>query len=125
MKGKWERGWREEGAGGVMERRLREIEKGIEMRERKKRKRNTIFRNVVVKEGKERDTVEGLIKETGEEERIEEIKRIETREAGKDLWWVRLGSEEQKRELMRRKSGLKGRKERMDDDLTVMERKIG
>lgn len=45
-------------AEGIMEERLMEMETGIEMRKRKKKKRNTIFRNVEIKERKERKTVE-------------------------------------------------------------------
>lgn len=57
-KGRVEGGKRLEMAEGIMEERLMEMETGIEMRKRKKKKRNTIFRNVEIKERKERKTVE-------------------------------------------------------------------
>lgn len=43
---------------------------------------------------------------------------------GKDIWLVKLGNEEQKREVMRRKKMLRGRSERIMKDLTWRERKM-
>lgn len=49
---------------------------------------------------------------------------MKIKEKGKDMWQIKLGSEEQKREIIRRKKGLRGRKERTEDNLMTMERKM-
>lgn len=46
------------------------------------------------------------------------------KEKGKDIWQIKLGSEEQKREMIRRKKELRGKKERIEDNLMAMERKM-
>lgn len=64
------------------------------------------------------------MREIGVEVKVEEISKIGSREEGKETWLVKLGSEEQKREVIRRKKILKGRKERIWYDLTWKERKM-
>lgn len=73
-----------------------------------------------MKGGEEKEKLEELMKDIGVEINMEDIKRIRGRTGGKEMWWLRLESEEQKR----KKSGLKGRKERIGNDLTVMKRKM-
>lgn len=40
------------------------------------------------------------------------------------MWQIKLGSEEQKREMIRRKKGLRGKKGRTEDNLMAMKRKM-
>lgn len=108
---------REGGLEGFIEERLKKIDRKKERRERKERRRNVIVRDKEVKEGKEKEKLEKLIKDIGVTVNIEEIKRIGKSRRGKEMWWVRLGSEEQKMEVLRKKRGLKGRRERIVDDL--------
>lgn len=54
--------------------------------------------------------LEELIKEIGAEVKVEELNRVGARESGKEMWLLRLGSEEQKREMMRK--SLKERRNR-------------
>lgn len=63
------------------------------------------------------------MREIGAEVKIEDLRRLVSKGAEK-VGKVGKRSKEQKRELKRKKSGLKGRKEKIDDGLTVMERKI-
>lgn len=52
-----------------------------------------------------------------------EMKRLGGGKIGeKEIMWVRLQNEEQKREVMTKKSGLKGRKEKIIDDWTWKEK---
>lgn len=115
---------REGGLEGFIEERLKKIDRKEERRERKERRRNVIIRDKEVKEGKEKEKLEELMKDIGITVNIEEIKRIGKSRRGKEMWWVRLGSEEQKMEVLRKKRGLKGRRERIVDDLIQKERKM-
>ncbi|XP_011881707.1 PREDICTED: golgin subfamily A member 6-like protein 22, partial [Vollenhovia emeryi] len=108
-----------------VEERMKELERKLELKERKERRANVIVRGMEVEKGKGRETFEKLIKELGVEAKIEDMSRIGgIREKGPETWLVKLGSEEQKREVMRKKRMLKGRKERLADDLTWRERKM-
>lgn len=61
-----------------------------------------MIRGLVVKEGRRTEEVELVLKKMG----------------------VRLAKEEQKREILRKKSMLRGRKERVSEDLTWRERRM-
>lgn len=121
--GEEERLEREKG-GESLEVKIREIEKKMELRERKERRRNIIVKGLVTKEGEKREVIGKIIREVGVEVEVKDMSRVGTREEGKEFWLVRLGSEEQKREVMKRKRRLKGDKMRITDDLTWRERKI-
>lgn len=116
------RGEREREEGSI-EIRLRKIEKEGEMRERKERRRNSIVKGLEVKEGKKREIVENLLGDIGAEVKVEEISRVGGGK-GKEIWLVRLENDDQKREVMRKKKILKGRKEKIMEDLTWRERKM-
>ncbi|KYN44270.1 hypothetical protein ALC56_01290, partial [Trachymyrmex septentrionalis] len=81
------------------ENRMRQIEKIMDMREKKEKRKN-----IVIKKRKKeniRDEVKDLIRKM-----------------------VKLGSKEEKREIMKRKSILKERVERIEDDWTCNKRRI-
>ena len=109
--------------GGGMEERMRRIEKEWEMRERKERRRNVIIRGLEIKEGKKREAVKSLLNEIGVEAKLEEMSRVGGGE-GSDILLVKLENEEQKREIINKKKILRGRKERIGEDLTWRERRM-
>lgn len=54
---------------------------------------------------------------------VKEVSKIGAEKRGKEMV-VKLRSEEQRREVMKRKSNLRGRKMRIWEDWTVLERKM-
>ncbi|KMQ90235.1 hypothetical protein RF55_10026 [Lasius niger] len=70
-------------------------------------------------EGEIREMVVKVLEEIGTKVRIEEVRRVGGK-YGKEggMVVVKLGSREQKREVMEKKKGLKGKKIRIEDDLT-------
>lgn len=122
-RGKGDKRKREKGEEGEVEARVKKMEKEWEMRERKERRKNVVIKGLEVGEEKKREAVEKLLKDIGAEVKVEEIGRV----GGgirKDMWIVKLEKDEQKREVMRKKRELKGRKEKIMEDLTWKERKI-
>jgi len=96
----------------------------MERKERQERRRNVIVRGIEVREGKRRETVEEVLERIGAKVKIEEVKKIGKGKGLIETVWVRLEGEEQKREVMERKSRLKGRKERILEDWTWKERRM-
>ncbi|KMQ83326.1 hypothetical protein RF55_20333 [Lasius niger] len=116
----------EEGGGDWMEvsRRLKELEWGMEKREREERKRNIMVRGLRT-EGKEaRREVEELCKKLETRVHIEKIRKIKGGAEESELMVVRLGSEEEKREIMGKKRLLKGSEVWVEEDLTWKERRL-
>jgi len=109
--------------GEEIEKRLRGMERKIELREREERKRNFLIKGLVVKEGKRKEAVEEIFKILEVKADIEEVKRIGG-EGEREMAVVRMSSEEQKKEVMRKKWRLKGRKEIIMEDWTWGERKM-
>lgn len=96
----------------------------MEKREREKRRKNIIIRGVEVKEGKKKEVIERIMKDIGADVRVKEIKRLgRDREKDRKMVWLRLEDEEQRREVLRKKSRLRGRKERIMEDWTWEERR--
>jgi len=104
--------------------RVNEIERRMERKERRERRRNVIVRGIEVREGKRREAVEEIFERIGARVKIEEVKKLGKGEGLIETVWVRLEGEEQKREVMDRKSRLKGRKERILEDWTWKERRM-
>lgn len=70
-----------------------------------------------VKEGKRKEAVEEVLKILGVREDMEEIRRLGGKEGrGREMLLVKLKRKEQKREIMRRKRELKGRREKIMED---------
>lgn len=90
------------------------------MREREKRRKNIIIRGMEVKEGRRKEVIEGIIKDIGADVRVKEIKRLGgekiEREKDRKMVWLRLEDEEQRREVLKKKSRLRGRMERIMED---------
>lgn len=110
------------------EERMRRLEVEGERKSRGERKRNIIIRGVKTnKEGEEglREAVEEVVKETGVEVKIEEVRRVGKKDReGKEMVWVRFAKVEEKMGVMREKRKLRERKEWITDDLTEKERRI-
>ncbi|GAB1869444.1 hypothetical protein CAJAP_10523 [Camponotus japonicus] len=108
-----------------MKDRLKGIERKMELKEREDRRKNIIIRGLKVESGKRRKKVEELMKEIVARVDIVETKKIgEDREKGREMVWVRLRDEEQRGEILEKKGRLKGRRERIGEDLTWRERKM-
>lgn len=101
-----------------IERRVRRMERQLEKKERKERKRNIIIKGMETKGGEERKAIEGILKEIGTRVKIEEINRIGKSDGVEGMWLVKLENLEQKKEVMMKKSMLRGRREKIMDDLT-------
>lgn len=103
---------------GSVERRIREMERKIEMKEREGKKKNVITKEMEVSEGRRKEMAEEIIKRTGAKVSIEEVRRIGgDKEKDRETVLVRLGSEEQRREDLTKKSNLRGRRERIMEDV--------
>ncbi|XP_011862750.1 PREDICTED: golgin subfamily A member 6-like protein 22 [Vollenhovia emeryi] len=108
--------------------RVRRMEIEGEMMKREEKKKNIIIRGVKAKkEGWEglREEVEEIVRETGAEAKIEEIKRIGKRyKDGKDMVMVRFENVRDKIQVMKGKRNLRERSEWIKDDLTEKERRV-
>jgi hypothetical protein len=137
MEGKLERKIKEGGSlmegGGIggrgmdeeMVDKMKGIGRKMELKEREERKNNIVIRSLEEGEGEIRERVVKVLEEIGAKVRIEDVRRVGGK-YGKEggMVVVKLGSREQKREVMEKKKGLKGKKIRIEDDLTWEERKI-
>jgi len=104
---------------------LERLEKRLEMREREDRRKNIIIKGMNTEGGEMRKEVEELLGEIGAKVEIEGVRLIGGGERGRGgIVWVRFKQLEQKREVMQRKKELRGRKERIEDDLTWKERRM-
>ncbi|XP_070168832.1 uncharacterized protein PF3D7_1120000-like [Polyergus mexicanus] len=118
-----------EGAGvvgeGELETKIKVIERKLERKEREDRKRNIVIRRVEVEKGDVRGGVEKILEILGVNIKIESVKRVGIMTEGeRGMAVVTLGSMEQKRQVMENKKKLRGREERIEDDLTWEERKV-
>lgn len=108
-----------------MEDRVKDIERKMELKEREERKKNILIRGLGMKEGKRRDAVEEMLERIEVKVEIEEVKRLGgDKDKRKELIWVRLGNEAQKRKVMEKKFKLRGKKERILEGWTWKERKM-
>ena len=104
--------------------RIREIEKKMESEEKMKRSRNIVIRGIKVDSETGREEVEKLLGEIGAEVHVGEIKGVGRKNGGKpSMYIVEMRNEEEKVNVLKRKKTLKGRKERIEEDLTCNERR--
>ncbi|EZA56118.1 hypothetical protein X777_03726 [Ooceraea biroi] len=109
----------------VVERKVRELERWREIEERERRKRNVIVKGVEVQGEGIEGAVRRIWKEIGAEAEIEETREIGKKsERGRKMILVKLKDREGKREVMSKKRALRGRMERIEDDLTMKERRM-
>ena len=106
--------------GRDVEERLREIEGKWERKEREERRRNAVIRGIKL-EGKEIEkAVVKLLEEIGVEGEVEWIRGLGKRkDEGEGMALIRMKEGAGKRELMLKKNKLRGRRERIEDDMTL------
>lgn len=118
----------EEGNKGINETimgKMKDIGKKLEWKEREERRNNIVIRRL--EGGKEdiKERVEKIMKEIGVKTEIEWIRKLKGKEGEEgEMVVVKLGSREQKRQVMERKKVLRGKRVRIEDDLTWEERKM-
>lgn len=76
-----------------------------------------MIRGLEVRESRRREEAEKLLEDIDAKTKVIEVKKGNT-EKGKEMVILKLESEEQKWEVMKKKKSLKGRKERITEDLT-------
>jgi len=98
----------------------------LEIKEREeKRKKNLVIKGVQKEKGDWRWEIEKIFKDIGVEVRCEEMKRINIGNGERrDMVWIKLGSEKDKRIVWEKKKNLKGSKIWIDEDWTWKEREI-
>ncbi|CAK9816316.1 hypothetical protein ANTPLA_LOCUS8955 [Anthophora plagiata] len=107
-----------------IDRRVRELEIRIDKKEREERRRNIIIKRVKVEGNEDKKAVEQIWAGLGIKEKVEEVRRVGRVDGeGRSMVLVRMEGMEGKREVMKAKRELKGRPERVEDDLTVEERR--
>lgn len=73
------------GGGGIREN-IRDIERRIKMKEKEERRKNSIMKEMVVKEGKRREATESILKEMEANVKVEEVREIrKDKEKGTDM----------------------------------------
>ncbi|XP_020293510.1 protein PXR1-like [Pseudomyrmex gracilis] len=108
-----------------LEKRMKEMElRALERKERKDRKRNLIIRGLEVKEEKRRKAVVGVLEKIRANGEVEEVRKLGSGEGGTETVWVRMGKEDQRSDVMKKKYKLKGSRERIMEDWTWKERKM-
>lgn len=86
------------------------MEKKMEMKNREERRKNLIIREIAVKERKRKKAIEGALKEIGAEVTVKEIRGIgDMNRKGREMIWVRLEDEAQRREVWSKKKYLRGK----------------
>ncbi|XP_046145406.1 golgin subfamily A member 6-like protein 22 [Osmia bicornis bicornis] len=116
---------KEELGGEKVNEKIIELEKKLEKKEREERKKNITITGTKVRKEGVKEKAEEILKIIGVEDAIEEAKEVGGVEKGKyaSMILVKIKSSELKRRIMENKKRLKGREERIEDDLTWAERK--
>lgn len=70
------------------------------------------MKKIQVMGGNRKEAVKGIFKSIGVEAKIEKIRRSRRNEE-REMLLVKLGNEEQKKEVLKKKRNLKGRRERI------------
>ncbi|XP_024938345.1 golgin subfamily A member 6-like protein 2 [Cephus cinctus] len=111
---------------GLEEKMMRDLEVRLDRREREIKKNNIVIKGVKTGEGEEYiKEVDRIWEIIGVVEGRKKIRRVgEQDREGRGVVWVELEGPDKKREVMRAKSKLKGERERIEDDLTVEERRV-
>ncbi|XP_046145496.1 trichohyalin-like [Osmia bicornis bicornis] len=117
---------KEESENEAVKVKLRELERKWEWKEKEERKKNIIVKGIKVKREDLKKSSEELLKEIGVQDAIEEVKPVGYADGGKEVNMVqlRLRTMEHKRIVMEKKKTLKGRDEKIEEDLTWRERRI-
>lgn len=104
---------------------MEKMERRLKIREKEETRRNVVIREVDVREGERRKAVEEILGVVGVKVEVEEIRKIgEDKEKRREMLLVRLENEEQKWEVMEKMKKLRGRMERISEDLSWKERRV-
>lgn len=118
------KGWHEDTGEGSVERRIREVEMKIEMKERERKRRNILIKGMEVREERRKE-MEETMERIRAKVSVEEVRRIGgDKEKDRETVLVRLENEEQRREVLMKKSNLKGRRERIMEDWMWKKRRM-
>lgn len=103
----------------------KKVERKLEIKEREERRKNVIMKEVIVKESKRKEAVKGIFQDIGVRVNIGETRRIGgNSERGTETILMKLHNEEQRKEVWTNKNRLRGRKEKIEEDLIWGERKM-
>lgn len=118
-------GRREEKSGvGEVVRKLRDLEIRLDKKEREARKKNAIVKGLIIREKGVEEVAEDLWKELEVREGIKEVKRVGGLDReGRGMALIKMESLEDKKKVMEAKKKLRGRRERIDNDLTKEKRR--
>lgn len=106
-----------------MEKRMREIGRKWERKDREKRRRNVIVKGIKTEDKQIEKAVRKLLNVKGLEGEVQWIKELENRkEDGGGMAAVRMKEGAGKREIMLKNRKVRGWRERIEDDLTFEER---
>jgi len=123
-RGREKEGEREEESRDLKER-VRKVEEMWERRDRKERRRNVVIKGYRTGGEGVKATILEIIKRVGAEVGVEEVREVRTgREEQGEFAVVRFRTEEEKREVMRKKGGMRGERIWIEDDLTWRERQV-
>lgn len=101
------------------------MERSLEWREREGRKGNLIIRRLVGDKGDLREKVGEVLEHLGVKVKIEEVRRLRTgKEGWREMVRVRLGNEEERKQVWREEGKLKRKQVWIDRDLMWKERKM-
>ncbi|KMQ93503.1 hypothetical protein RF55_6394 [Lasius niger] len=104
---------------------LKTIEWRLERKEGEERKGNIIIKGIKEERRELKEEVVKLFREIEVEAPMGEVKRIGRREKDKaGMALIKIGNMDIKKEIMEKRKRLKGREERIEDDLTWRERKM-
>lgn len=104
---------------------MRDLERKLELSEKKEKRINIVMKEITVKKGKRRETVEEIFDGISAKVRIEEVRKLKRNvERRTEMIWIRLENEGQRREVMKKKKNLRGRTERIVENSTWKERKM-
>jgi hypothetical protein len=107
----------QKGEGEEVEKRVKKIEKSLEMKEREKKRKNLIIKEVEVREEKRKEAVQGILEKIGAKVGLEEVKLLaKENEGNREMVWIKLKSEGQKREVLDRRRNLRKERERVLED---------
>lgn len=117
---------REEGQRGTGEvtKKLRDLEVKLDKREREERRNNVIIKGLMIGEREVKEVVETLWREMEVKGEFRGVKRVGGLDReGRGMALVEMESWESKRKVIEAKRKLRGRRERIDNDLTKEERR--
>ncbi|XP_029053880.2 golgin subfamily A member 6-like protein 6 [Osmia bicornis bicornis] len=105
---------------------LRKFEGRLERKEKEEKRKNIIIKGAKVKREEMREKAKEIMKAIGVQDAVEELKAAGFGEGGKvvSMVQIKLKTIEHKRSVMTKKKALKGREERIEEDLTSKERRI-